>query len=855
MSVRFHFFAMTILGLACFVTQAAPAYAQFLTGYQPDDSAYLPATPQEALSPVQQDDSVVVYSLDDGKPINIDNAPPNVLDAHARTESYDSSYDSPPYIGTTSSVDADQETGSIAGYAREDVDPYVREITPSAQKDREEAKTLPVDFTADNLIHDDENGVIVARGDVVLVQGDRTLKADEVHYDINTDRVMAKGDVLLVDDNGDTHMADEAQLDNAMKEGFVLGIESYLVDGGRLTAVRAERHENSVVMTDASYTPCDCDVDENGRPGWQIRADSLEYDEQAHRVSYKNAKFEILGVPVFWTPYLSHPDGQIKRKSGFLSPEVGYASDLGLNVKQDYYWNIAPDRDATIGLLMTTQEAPVVIGQYRQRFENASLVVDGSSTYSGRTDNVSGESVAKDDEIRGHLFTKARWDINSKWRAGADLELTSDDQYLRQYDFSDDDVLENEIFVERFSGRNYAVGRALAFQDVRIIENQVDQPNVLPEVIASFIGEPNATLGGRWKVGVSALGVQRKGSGQDMSRFVLETNWQRRLESEYGLLTTVDLSLRGDAYYTSDVDLTYFSGYSGTVNDNGADTRGFAQAHIVSSYPLVKDLDNSQVVVEPMAALTLAPNINRQSGYFPNEDSQDVQIDASNVFNNDRFPGKDRIEDESRVTYGMKTGLYSHEGSYINAFAGQSYTLNDDDNPFPVGSGLSNQASDVVGQLSAMYRNSYGFNYRFQLDSENLGSQRHEFDGHAHWDRFSLNTRYLYANALDGTDIDSSREQVDTSAGYYLTPKWRLRGRGLYDLGDAPGLRKAGLGLDYFGCCVSFSINANRTLTTDSSGDSGTDITFRVGLKNIGEFDTSSVEESSATNSVDNGAN
>ncbi len=707
-----------------------------------------------------------------------------------------------------------------------------------------EKEELPVDFTADNLTHDDMAQIITATGNVILIQGGRTVKADQIRYLMNEDKVIAKGHVVLLDENGDTHMAEEAELNNAMKEGFVLGVQSYLAQGGRFTADKAERKQGTVLMTNASYTPCDCDTDNEGNPGWQIRASELTYHEDEHRVSYKNARFEMFGVPVFWTPYLSHPDGQVKRKSGLLSPMAGYDSELGLMVQESYYWDIAPNKDATMGLLLTTQEAPVAIGQYRHRFENASLVVDGSLTYSGRTDSIAGLDVAQGNETRGHLFSEGRWDINNKWRAGTNLQLTTDDQYLRQYDFSGDDVLENEIYVERFSGRDYAVGRVLAFQDVRIQDERVDQPNVLPEIITSFVGEPNQTLGGRWKVKVSALGLQREGNGQDMSRFVLETNWQRRLESEYGLLTTVDLNLRGDAYYTSDREN---SGLAATIND-GEDTRGIGQAHIVSSYPLVKQFENSQVVVEPMAALTLAPSISAQSGYFPNEDSQDVQIDASNVFNPDRFPGKDRIEDESRVTYGLKTGLYAHSGSYINAFAGQSYRFDDDDNPFPVGSGLSSQESDVVGQLSGVYNNRYGFNYRFQLDSEQLASQRHEFDGYANWDRLSLNGRYLYANALGGTGIDDSREQVDLWAGYFVTPKWRLRGRSLYDLGDEPGLRKAGLGLDYYGCCMSFSVNADRSLTSDASGDSGTDITFRVGLKNIGEFETSGMNNMDATN-------
>ena len=787
------------------------AQAQLLTGYQPHQN--LPEDSRAYTSPESPE----------AKPF-----------LTARKVAYEKSEDE------ETSVQFQPEHGIET---EELITPKAEPSVPLAPLKSEEQ--IPVDFTADNLMHDEQAQVITASGNVILIQGARSVKADEIRYYMNEDKIVAMGNVILLDENGDTHMAEEAVLNNALKEGFIVGLRSYLAAGGRLTAEKAERKNQNIIMTNASYTPCDCEENENGDPDWQIRADELTYDEQAHRVSYKNAQFEIFGVPVFWTPYLAHSDGQIKRKSGLLSPAMGYDSDLGLTVQQDYYWNIAPDKDATVGIMLTTQELPVAVGQYRQRFENASLILDGSVTYSGRTDIVDGTDVLKDDEARGHLFAEGRWDINNKWRAGLDLELAADDQYLRQYDFSSEDVLENEIFVERFSGRNYAVGRALSFQDVRIREERVDQPNVLPEVIASFVGEPNQTLGGRWKVDVSTLALQRDSDGQDMARFVLETNWQRRFESDLGLLTTADVNLRGDAYYTGDRELS--AAAAGKSRD-GSETRAFAQAHIVSSYPLVKDLETSQVVVEPLAALTLAPNINSRNGFIPNEDSQDVQLDASNLFNADRFPGKDRIEDSSRATYGLKTGIYEHSGSYLNAFVGQSYRFNDDDNPFPDGSGLARQESDVVGQLSGMYQDDYGFNYRYQLDSDKLSSQRHEFDGYANWDKLSLSTRYLYAKALEGTDIDGDREQIDTRVGYHLTPRWRVRGRGLYDLGDEPGLRKAGVGLDYFGCCVSFSLNAERSLTSDASGDSGTDITFRMGLKNIGEFETSKAGQTNARN-------
>lgn len=691
----------------------------------------------------------------------------------------------------------------------------------------------PVGLTADDLRHDDEAQTITATGHVELTQSGRIVRADAIVYDMKADRVTARGNVVLNDLNGDVHFADEVVLSNKMRDGFAQGIQSYLSEGGRFTAKEGMRENGTLLtMRDASYTPCDCEADAKGNPAWQIKAKEVRYDEEKHRVSYKDARFEMFGVPVAWTPYLSHGDGKEKRKSGFLTPQLGYDSRLGVVVTENYYWNIAPDKDATTGVMMTTSESPVLLGQYRQRFAQADLKIDTSATYSGRIDSVAGREVETGGEFRGHLFADARWDIDEKWRTGTSLELAADDQYLRQYDFSSKDVLENEIYAERFSGRNYAVGRLLAFQDVRVLEERTDQPNVLPEIIAEFKGEPNALIGGRWKGEISALGLQRD-SGQDMTRVSGEAGWQRRFVTGFGMVSTLDATVRGDAYAVADRDLALPG--SGVSEETEA-VRVFPQAHLVNSLPLVKSLEKAQILIEPTAALTVAPNIDAADMKIPNEDSQDVQIDASNLFEASRFPGKDGVEDRSRATYGLRSGIYGDGGSHIDVFAGQSHNFREDDNPFAAGSGLNRQDSDYVGQVSAGYGEQYGLNYRFQLSSEDLSSARHELDAFADWDRLRLDTRYLYASALGGTAIDESREQVWLGARYGLTKHWRVRGGALEDLGADPGLRKANFGFDYLGCCLSFSLNAERTLTADVSGDSGTKVTFRLGLKGLGEF-------------------
>jgi len=730
--------------------------------------------------------------------------------------------------------------------------PFVTDLeasvaTSAAEAPPEKGSEAPVDLQADQMNHDEQARTISASGNVMMAQGGRILRADEMDYDLGSDTVHAKGDVVLNEENGDIHLSDEVTYQNKLKNGTVKNLHTTTKDGSRFTAETGTREAGvKTTMEEAMYTPClPCKANPEKPPLWDLRASEVTHNTEEHRVSYKNARFEVMGVPVAYTPYFSHSDGTVKQKSGFLAPSAGYKSALGTFAEGRYYWAIAPDQDATMGLMAMTDQDPLATAEYRKRWDHGFLTTSGGVTSSSRTDSTAGQAVHQGAEMRGHVFADGLWDLNDTWRTGLNLKWTSDDQYMRQYDFTNEDVLKNKLYAERFSGRDYATVSMAAYHDTRIRAEPLDQPNVLPEVYASFKGEPGAVplVKGQWSVETSALGLQRGGNEQDLQRVGVGLSWKRRLVSDYGLLTTAEAKLREDVYRTTDrTTATLGSGQSSNV----IATRAFPQAHVQTSYPMVRDFEAVQAKIEPVVALTVAPNISNNDR-IPNEDSTDVQIDTSNLFEPNRFAGYDRVEDQSRVTYGMRTGLFGYEGSSGEVFVGQSYRLYNDDNPFPQGSGLDQQGSDVVGQITARYKNIYNLDYKIQLANQTFASQRHEIDAGADWNRFRLSGQYLFAKGLEGTDITESREQVQANAQFYVSKDWRLRTGATQDLGQSPGLRKAYGGIDYLGQCLALSLTGEKNFTSDVSGDSSTEILFRVGLKNLGEFEESGFRSPSET--------
>lgn len=696
------------------------------------------------------------------------------------------------------------------------------------------SEEAPVDFTSREVQYNSGEQTLTALGEVEIIQNGKIVRADRVTYSLMTETVQAEGNVSMTDPNGDVHFADKVDFQGDLKNGYVKKLRSILADGSRFTAEEGHRRDGAITeMSDATYTPCEpCKAEPDKPPLWQIRANHVTHDETDHTISYKDATFEVVGTPVAYVPYFSHPDGTIKQKSGFLTPTFSLDSQNGFGVEPRYYWAIDPSTDATFATRIYTEQAPVLFGEYRKRFEEAQISLNASTTYSGRTDSVAGESVDIGEEWRGHFFSEGLWNIDEKWRAGFGTELASDDQYLRQYDISSDNVLENQIYTERFDGRDYAVIRAIAFQDVRVSDRATDQPNILPEMHASFLGDPNDVLGGRWNLDFSALGLTRKGNGQDVIRGSVDAGWERRDVFDVGLVNTFSLGVRGDIYNTPNRDESLIG--AGGPGDSTAG-RFFPFAHNVTSYPLVSNLAEGQMLIEPTVSLTATTNVDNDSD-IPNEDSQDVQINSSNLFEADRFPGIDRVEDRSHVTYGVRTGYYRPDGSQTEFFLGQSYRFSNGDNPFPDGSGLNDQESDIVGHVIAKYQDLFDLNYRFQLGADNFQSEQHELDANWYIGNFDFATSYLYARALEGTDLDERREQLYAAIGYKFSDTWKMRTAARYDLAADKGLREADLGLDYFGQCVIISTTLRKNYTDDDTGENGTELLVRLGFKNLGEF-------------------
>lgn len=718
---------------------------------------------------------------------------------------------------------------------------------PPAKKDP------PVLLNADTVTFDEELGLVTASGNVELSQGARSVRADTITYNQKTKVVTASGNVRLVEPSGDIVFSNYAELTDDLKNLFVENIRVLMTDNSRMAGTEGERREGRLIRINrAVYSPCElCKTDPTRAPVWQIRAARVVQDNEEHEVRYRDAVMEMFGVPFFYTPYLSHPDPTVERKSGFLTPSFRNNSELGFGVIPHYYWDIAPDKDATIDLGGYSQQGLYLGGQYRQRFEQGLLQLDGSVT-EGEIPNGTIPG-AKDSRTRGHFFAKGLFNIDETWRWGFDVKRASDNYYLRRYFDIRDEVLTSRGFIEGFNGRNYAVANTYSFQDLRY-GNTVPEPYVLPDARYRAFGEPGSLLGGRWSLDSSLLGVNRIGKdGPNTRRVAMMPGWEREIISNTGFVTT--LSGRAlVAGYNAD----QFNPVEPTSpgNDNISRLRFFPQAQATVRYPFVRYGDSSQQLIEPIGQLTVAPNVGNNPAY-PNEDSLDVEFDEVNLLMPNRFTGIDRIDGGSRFTYGLRSSINGYTSGSASLFLGQSFRFSKS-SLFPGGSGLEDRRSDYVGRLDLQPADWLDVNYGFRVDHDTLEARRHSVNASAGVPLFRVSTAYTYVDQTQSRyaiqrDIV---EQASFGFGSQLTSNWSLSVAHLQAMRPQPGARSSQAILRYQDECLIFETIARRDYTTTANGQTdGNTLFFRFVFKNVGEFRTPGISSSflGATNSTNTG--
>ncbi|MGD9510853.1 MAG: LPS-assembly protein LptD [Geminicoccaceae bacterium] len=698
----------------------------------------------------------------------------------------------------------------------------------------------PSVLTSDTLTYDTESEVVVATGNVEISTGERRLLADEVRYDQRADKMRAIGNVVLIQPNGDAIFGKEVEITGDLQEGFVQAVGMLLNDDSRIAANRADRYGGNVVDFDrAVYSPCPLCADEDGGGGalWQIKARRVILDEKAQTVTYRDARMELFGVPVAYTPWFRHPAPGVARQSGFLTPTFGTTSELGATAQIPYYYVIDQSSDATIAPIFTQKGGTVLAGEYRRLHRRGYTQLAGAATYA--VSDESDHDAEQGHGFRGYFRGIGGYSVSDHSQAGYDAYLSSDDTFLDRYQIDDASVLRSRAFLEGFENRNFWSLNGYYFQGLAPFYDQDTIPVALPLGETRFVSE-RYWGGSYFTADSNVLALTRK-KGLDTRRLSQRVGWTLPYVGPIGDVYSLDVSLRGDVYNT-DGDPSTFSSEGGEKSEGRVLPRISGQW----SWPLADWTGSWVHEVEPTLTLNLAPTWGNTQK-IPNEDSSDFEFDETNLFEEDRFAGLDRIDTGSRVAYGLRFSSYGPRATEFSGVFGQSYSFTENDY-IPPESGVQDNLSDFVGAFYVRPSPLLDLSYRYRLGKSDLKFRRQEAIATFGPSFLRFNVNYVNLSREpeafdDERDTGAnpfgfeSREEITLGVRVKLTDQFAIGGQTRRDLSAGETIANQA-GLIYTHPCLILAVGFEQRFTPDAELGDETAFMFRIAFKNLADFET-----------------
>lgn len=722
---------------------------------------------------------------------------------------------------------------------------------------------------ADTLTLDRDRNTVTASGAVKIdYQGNR-LVADSVTYDQETQRLMARGNVEIVEEDGNIIHADEVDVTDDFRDGFVNALQVETPEKTYFSAESAQREGGrTTTFNSGVYTACEPCREQPGKaPLWQVKSRRIIWDQKEKTIRFRNATFEFFGLPIAYLPVFQTADPSVKRKTGFLAPTFQQSSELGYGLTIPYYLALAPTYDMTVSLTPYSRQGFVGEAEWRQQFDHGEYSLTAAGIMQQDPEAWRAGRVNASVTNRAMLGTKGRFEINPRWTFGWDVLLQTDKNFSYTYGIQGfgDYRQRSEIYLRGLNDRNYFDLRAMRFHVQEDIEDRRDERQAwaLPSFDYAYTpDEPVA--GGELNIDMNLQSLYRDqidyihddaapwndrlpGPAGSNGRLTAEAEWRRSFVTDGGLVLTPLLAARGDAIYADYTGATTgaiagFNNGSVASDIQSAYWRYMATAGLEARWPILFSSAWSSQVIEPMAQLFVRPDAPYQSTLgIPNEDAQSMVFDATSLFERDKFSGYDRIEGGTRANLGFRYSGTFGDGWTTNAIFGQSYHLAGD-NPYDAPdlvnagaySGLDSDVSDFVGLFGVTTPYGLSASLGGRFDEETLEVRRSDVRAGYSAGPLNLSMQYSFIQAQPRYGFPDDRREVSGRANLNFADDWYAFGDATYDLERSVLVRNT-LGIAYQDECFIYAMSYEQDTNARTKETEHT-IGVRVSLRTLGDF-------------------
>lgn len=692
--------------------------------------------------------------------------------------------------------------------------------------------TVAQDISALKVSSPDGNHYVL-EGNAEMRQLDLVLRADKLTYDTDTTDFSIEGHVRY-QDRGLLASADRASGNTDLDQCTLEGVRYQLLSarGNGIAQVAVMEDTGHARFTGATYSTCDLKDQQ-----WAFAARQMDLDRDEGVGRAHDVTFRVLNVPVFWLPYLRFPLDE-RRLSGFLMPSIGFGERRGLDFTLPYYFNLAPNYDATLSPRLMTERGVMLGGEFRYLTDISS----GSFNF----DYLPHDRRVGSEELQyGESLPGSRWwyqwkdtsSFGSNWGASVNINRVSDSRYFEDFGrglySSAISFLPSSAYLNGHGdGWTASIGGD---------QYQITDPT-LAEQYEPYRRLPRATFTAeRALLGDLTAGVN--------SEFVAFAKNHALEGQRIDLFPYLAYPIETAAYF-----LRPQLGYRYTAY--GLDHLEFANNPLLSSrHPHngvpIFSLDGGLVferslhfgdaawtqTLEPRAYYLRVPY--RDQSDLPVFDTQEVPFSFGQLFRSNRFVGSDRQMDANNLSLALTTRfLESATGEErISASIGQIRYFSEQRVQLPGVPPTDFSDSTYAGEIDLHLSD----RWRVVLDQQwNPNTRRTDLSTFSVQNRFGsegiVNFSYRYRRNF--------LEQVDVSAALPITDGWRLIARENYALNnplasplDPHGTKGRTLerfvGVEHESCCIAWRVIARHWIS-DANGNSDNAIYFELDFKGIG---------------------
>lgn len=658
-------------------------------------------------------------------------------------------------------------------------------------------QTSPININADKIesIQGEETQ---ATGEVVAKWEDTRLDAQWAHYQTDTNHLLA-GDTVVLEKSGDVVIGKHLDLLLDTYQGQISKPIYFAQNqSGRADAdILSFAGKNRYLLHKGRYTTCDISDD-----SWYIRGQQIDLDFNTQDGTARHAVFEFKGIPLFYTPWLTFPLNR-QRRSGILVPIIGSSSNSGITLGVPYYWNIAPNYDATITPKYFSKRGIMLGNEFRYL----------QPTYSG---TLRGEYLPRDQKMHENRYS---WQIRHVHHLGSNLSVSADLQGVSDAfyftDFANNLQQSSTVNLPRDILLNYRSNSwwttSIRSQRYQTLENGITPivkpygraPQVLFQGTLPLKQPYNVELIGEFNRFIHPTFISA-------DRLIAYPKFSLPLEKSYGFIRP-----------QIGVHATFYS----LQQDEFLQQRRLSRILPIYSIDTGLIFERSMRLAQKNFIQTLEPRLYyvyipyKNQSKMPNFDSALVDFSFTQMFRETQFTGGDRINNANQLTAAISNLFYDADTGLerLRLQLGQRFYFTDQKVSLSTPLPLAKQTrSDLLLSGSSEIWPNFNVAASWQYNAQNARTNKSQLELAWNPDTAKiLNMRYL----LNRTDPYNPMRQFDISLQWPIFRNWYAVGRYNYSIQDKKTLDTIA-GLQYNSGCWGVQFIVQRYLVDANSMNS-----------------------------------